>query len=123
MFTKHEPRLILSILLVLAFFIPALFGTPSLAATGDGSLSSPFSVSQAIANQDSTIKTVSGYVVGQPTSANTVVTNSYPNDYAIALADSFAETNIANMVYVQIPSSFRPEFGLKSNPSLKGKSP
>lgn len=106
MFTKHEPRLILSILLVLAFFIPALFGTPSLAATGNGSLSSPFSVSQAISNQDSTIKTVSGYVVGQPTSANTVVTNSYPNDYAIALADSSAETNIANMVYVQIPSPF-----------------
>jgi len=66
MFTKQEPRFSLSILLVLAFFIPALFITPSLAAAGDGSSSSPYSVSQAIANQDSTIKTVSGYVVGQP---------------------------------------------------------
>ncbi|MDQ7861814.1 DUF6359 domain-containing protein [Peribacillus frigoritolerans] len=121
MFTKHEPRFTLSILLVLAFFIPALFITPSLAAAGDGSSSSPYSVSQAITNQDSTIKTVSGYVVGQPTSANTVITSSFPNDYAIALADSSSETNIANMVYVQIPSSFRSEFGLKTNPALKGK--
>ncbi|WP_458354021.1 endonuclease [Peribacillus frigoritolerans] len=121
MFTKHEPRFALSILLVLAFFIPALFITPSLAAAGDGSPTSPYSVSQAIANQDSTIKTVSGYVAGQPTSANTVITSSYPNDYAIALAGSSSETNIANMVYVQIPSSFRSEFGLKTNPALKGK--
>ncbi|MBT2615443.1 MULTISPECIES: endonuclease [unclassified Bacillus (in: firmicutes)] len=121
MFTKHEPRFALSILLVLAFFIPALFITPSLAAAGDGSLSSPYSVSQAIANQDSTIKAVNGYVVGQPTSANTVITSGYPNDYAIALADSSSETNITNMVYAQVPSSFRSEFGLKTNPALKGK--
>ncbi|MCM3676474.1 DUF6359 domain-containing protein [Peribacillus simplex] len=37
------------------------------------------------------------------------------------MADSSSKTNISNMVYVQIPSSFRSEFGLKTHPSLKGK--
>ncbi|WP_286184765.1 DUF6359 domain-containing protein [Bacillus sp. SD075] len=67
------------------------------------------------------IKTVSGYVTGQPTTANTVITNSFSNDYAIVLADSSSKTNISSMVYVQVPSSFRSEFGLKTHPSLKGK--
>ncbi|MEV5113363.1 hypothetical protein [Peribacillus frigoritolerans] len=35
MFTKHEPRFALSILLALAFFIPSLFITPSLATADD----------------------------------------------------------------------------------------
>lgn len=35
MFTKHESRFALSIVLVLAFLIPALFITPSLAAAGN----------------------------------------------------------------------------------------
>ena len=60
-------------------------------------------------------------MTGQPTSANTVVTGGYPNDYAIALAESSSETNNAKMVYVQIPSSFRSKFALKTDPSLKGK--
>ncbi|KWW12591.1 ribonuclease [Peribacillus simplex] len=121
MFRKHEPRFILSLLFVLAFFIPVLTGASSSAAAGAGSLSSPYSVAQAISNQDGAIKTVSGYVVGQPTSANVVITSGYPNDYALALADSPTETNMTNMAYIQVPASFRPEFGLKSNPALKGK--
>ncbi|WP_440970338.1 hypothetical protein ACSS6N_24770 [Peribacillus frigoritolerans] len=35
MFTKHESRFAQSILLALAFFIPSLFITPSLAAADD----------------------------------------------------------------------------------------
>ncbi|MFJ7753134.1 endonuclease [Peribacillus muralis] len=121
MFRKHGPRFILSLLFMLAFLIPVLNSTTSFAATGAGSVSSPFSVSQAISQQDGSIKTVSGYVVGQPISANAVVTSSYPNDYALALADSPSETNTANMAYIQVPASFRPDFGLKSKPALKGQ--
>jgi endonuclease I len=92
----------------------------SLQATGDGSWLSPYSVSQAISNQNNSLKTVEGYVVGQPIATNTVITKDYPNDFAVALAENNTETNTQNMVYVQIPSSFRQEFGLMTNPSLKG---
>ncbi|WP_394939512.1 endonuclease [Psychromicrobium sp. YIM B11713] len=77
-------------------------------------------VSAAISQQNGSSQTVTGYVVGQPTASNTVVTSSYPNDYALALADSAAESSTSKMLYVQIPSSFRAGFGLKSNPWLKG---
>ena len=93
---------------------------PGSGTVGDGSSLYPYTVAQAIANQNNTLKTVKGYVVGQPTAASTVVTSSYPDDNALALADSPTETNTANMVYVQIPTSFKATFGLKTNPSLKG---
>jgi endonuclease I len=91
------------------------------AAAGDGSWSSPYSVSQGIYTQNNSSKTVQGYVVGQTTATNTVITSGFPNDYALALADSPSETNTANMLYVQIPTTFRSAFGLKSNPSIMGK--
>ncbi|WP_436372114.1 endonuclease [Cytobacillus sp. BC1816] len=91
------------------------------AAAGDGSWSSPYSVSQGINTQNNTSKTVQGYVVGQPTAANMVISSGFPNDYALALADSPSETSTARMLYVQIPSAFRSAFGLKSNPSLIGE--
>ncbi|WP_396653225.1 endonuclease [Metabacillus idriensis] len=94
--------------------------SPSQASTGDGIWTAPYSVAQANANQNAAVKTVKGYVVGQPTATNTVVTGNYPNDYALALADSPSETSTTKMIYVQIPSSFRTQFGLKTNPSLKG---
>ncbi|MFC7371954.1 endonuclease [Fictibacillus iocasae] len=106
---------------VMALIIGSLSFIPTLQAAGDGSWSSPYSVAQSIANQNNTLKTVQGFVVGQPTATNTVVTSNYPSDYAIALADSASETNTANMVYVQIPTSYRSTFGLMTNPSLKGQ--
>lgn len=91
------------------------------APQGDGTVETGiFSVAQAIANQNNTLQTVKGYVVGQPTAANTVITSAYPNDYALALADDPNETDTTKMVYVQIPTAFRATFGLKTNPSLKG---
>jgi endonuclease I len=123
MLKRHGNKKFLSLFsVVIALVISTLAFIPSLQAAGDGSWSSPYSVSQANSNQNNSVKTVQGYVVGQPTATNTVVTSNYPNDYALALADSASETNTANMVYVQIPSSFRSEFGLQSNPSLKGQS-
>lgn len=81
----------------------------------------PITVAQAIATQNSSVATVRGYVVGQPTATSTVVTSGFPNDYALALADSPGTTSTSQMVYVQIPSAFRSSFGLRSNPSLMGK--
>jgi endonuclease I len=118
---RHGNKKFLSLFsVVIALALSTLTFIPSLQATGDGSTSSPYSAAQAISNQNNGVKTVQGYVVGQPTATSTVVTSNYPNDYALALADSASETNTANMVYVQIPASFRSTFGLKTNPSLKG---
>ncbi|WP_341284754.1 endonuclease [Priestia megaterium] len=80
------------------------------------------SVAQALENQNNSVQTVKGYVVGQPTGTSTVITSNYPNDYALALADSSNETNTDKMVYVQIPSNLRNTFGLQSHSELKGKS-
>lgn len=116
---KHA-AMIVKLALMLSFFIPMFQVSPSQASTGDGTWTAPYSVAQANANQNAAVKTVKGYVVGQPTATNTVVTGNYPNDYALALADSPSETSTSKMIYVQIPSSFRTQFGLKTNPSLIG---
>ena len=102
-----------AVLLVLAF-TASLMQVPAQAAT-------PLTVAQAISTQNGSTQTVRGYVVGQPTATNTVVTSNYPNDYALAIADSATQTSTSQMLYVQIPSAFRAQWGLKTNPSLKGK--
>lgn len=79
------------------------------------------SVAAARAGQDGSTATVRGYVVGQPTSSSTVVTSGFPNDYALALADSPGVTDTSQMLYVQVPGSFRDAWGLQSNPSLMGE--
>lgn len=77
-------------------------------------------VAQAISANSGT-NSVTGYVVGQPTATSTVVRSNFPSDYALALADSPSETSTARMLYVQIPSAFRAQWGLKSNPGLLGQ--
>ena len=52
------------------------------------------------------------YVVGQPTATNTVVKSAFPNDYALAIADSASQASTSQMLYVQIPSAFRSQWGL-----------
>jgi endonuclease I len=81
----------------------------------------PLTVAQAISRQNGASATVRGYVVGQPTATNTVVRTNFPSDYALALADTPGQTNTGQMVYVQITSSFRASWGLRTNPSLLGK--
>jgi endonuclease I len=121
---KQYYRLSALILLMVVMVLSIITAnmTQPIQAAGLGTYASPYSVAEAIANQDNSVKTVQGYVVGQPTSSTTVITSGYPNDYALALADSPSETNTAKMVYVQISTSFRSTFGLKSNPGLKGTS-
>lgn len=122
MLKNRKKKLLFSLILIAFISLQPLQSSLTNAATGDGSWSMPYSVSQAINNQNNSIKTVQGYVVGQPISSSTVITSDFPNDYALALADSPTETNTANMIYVQIPSSFRSSYGLSSNPSLMRES-
>lgn len=118
---SNQKRILIVAVLLLAsvlLFIKPVTNTFVNASSGDGSDSSPYTVTQAVANQDNSTKTVEGYIVGQPVSTTSVITTNFPNNYAFALADSPAATNIEEMIYVQISSSFRTSFGLQSNPSL-----
>ncbi|SES24810.1 Endonuclease I [Lentzea albida] len=81
----------------------------------------PLTVAQAISQQNGSSATVRGYVVGQPTATTTVIRSGYPNDYALALADSASTTSTSSVLYVQIPSAFRSAWGLRTNPSLLGR--
>ncbi len=76
---------------------------------------STLTVSQAIQTQNNSAQTVEGYVVGKPISSSTVVKSSFPDDYALAIAERSSETDSSKMLYVQIPSQFRSQFGLKTN--------
>ena len=118
--TFKKGNFILSFVLILSLIFSSFPFNLSFATTGDGSWENPYTVAQANTTQNNTLKTVQGYIVGQPTATTTVLTSNYPNDYAIALADSATETNTSNMIYVQIPTASRATFGLQTNPSLKG---
>ncbi|CAM3589128.1 endonuclease [Nocardioides zeicaulis] len=102
--------------LVLA--VALLVGPPS---TSPARAATPLTVSQALGQQNGSTQTVRGYVVGQPTATSTVVRSGFPNDYAIAIADSASQTSTSAMLYVQVPSALRSQWGLRSNPSLMGK--
>ncbi|SEB59002.1 Endonuclease I [Nocardioides exalbidus] len=91
------------------------------ALTAPAQAATPITVSQAIGQQTGASQTVRGYVVGQPTATSTVVRSGFPNDYALAIADSASQTGTSSMLYVQIPSAFRAQWGLRSNPSLMGR--
>src|SRR5689334_22646707 len=110
-------RVTLASLVVLLGTVLVPLGTPSAPAVAG----TPLTVAQAVATQDGSTATVRGYVVGEPTATNTVVTSGYPDDYALALADSASETSTAKMVYVQVPAALRSSYGLRSNPGLKGQ--
>ncbi|MGN0064778.1 MAG: endonuclease [Nocardioides sp.] len=101
-------------LVITLFLVVFPLGTTTHAAT-------PLSVASAVSTQDGSTQTVRGYVVGQPVSTTSVLTSSYPNDYALALADTAGETDTAKMLYVQIPSTFRSAWGLRTNPGLLGQ--
>ncbi|MCY1144275.1 endonuclease [Actinoplanes sp. Pm04-4] len=58
--------------------------------------------------------------MGEPTATSTVRTSGFTGDTAIALADSSGETATARMLYVQVTSSYRSSFGLRTNPGLLG---
>ena len=81
----------------------------------------PLSVTAALGQQDGSTQTVRGHVVGQPTASDTVVTSGFPNDYAIAIAATQGESDTSKILYVQVPSALRSQWGLASNPDLMGQ--
>ncbi|MBW6411356.1 endonuclease [Clostridium weizhouense] len=107
---------ILSLIVVFSLSITKV----TYAITGTGTSTDPYSVSQAMKKQDNTLKTVQGYIIGQPISNTKVLTKRYTTDTAIAIADNAEETKTSNMIYVKLPTNYRDSFGLKTNPSLKG---
>lgn len=73
---RNQKRILIAAVLLLAsvlLFIKPVTNTFVNANTGDGSVSSPYTVTQAMANQDNSTKTVEGYIVGQPVSTTSVI--------------------------------------------------
>ncbi|SCG61204.1 endonuclease [Micromonospora humi] len=106
--------------LIAAVVLTVTVATP-LVVTNAASAAATLTVSQALAAQDGRTATVTGWVVGQPTATNTVLTSGYTADTAIAIADQAGETSTARMLYVQVTAAWRSGFGLLSNPSLRGR--
>ncbi|WP_431914201.1 endonuclease [Micromonospora carbonacea] len=106
--------------LITAFALAVTMVAPVVASTS-ASAATTLTVAQALAAQDGRTATVTGYVVGQPTATNTVITSGYTADTAIALADSAAETGTGRMLYVQVTAAYRSTFGLLTNPGLRGR--
>lgn len=82
-------------------------------------------VAQAIANNTGTA-TVTGFIVGYTTGgSNGKATYDFEAPFAadtnFAIADSPTERDATKILPVQIPSSFRTNFGLLTNPSILGK--
>src|SRR5690606_1501999 len=100
--------------LVVVAFLVALVQPPVVAANA-------LTVAQAISSQGGSSETVRGYVVGQPVGTNDVITSGFPNDYALAIADTLGETDTGDMLYVQVTSAHRGDWGLASNPDLVGE--
>ncbi|WP_377891635.1 endonuclease [Alkalihalobacillus sp. R86527] len=120
--TTARNRVLVTVLIMIAISLTFLYMsiTPS-NASGSGTSSSPYSVAQGIANQGETGVTVEGYIVGKPESTTSVSTSNFQDNYAMAISDQAGESNMEDMLFVQIPSQFRSEFGLKSNPELMGE--
>ncbi len=110
----------ITLMLVVSLVIMYFSITPSF-AVGSGTSASPYSVEQGIVNQGSSQVAVEGYIVGKPVSTSSISTSNFSDDYAIAIADQADETNVNDMLFVQIPSSFRNEYGLQTNPGLVGE--
>ncbi|SBT52530.1 endonuclease [Micromonospora auratinigra] len=107
-------RLIAAVVLAVTVVTPVVVTGPASAAT-------TLTVAQALAAQDGRTAAVTGYVIGQPTSTTTVLTANYTADTAIAIADTATETSTARMLYVQVTTAWRADFGLLTNPSLRGR--
>ncbi|WP_071460695.1 5'-nucleotidase C-terminal domain-containing protein [Bacillus massilinigeriensis] len=110
---RKNPIFIVAAILVVLMncFLPF---TPSAAAA------EPITVAQAIANNNGNA-TVKGYIVAYTTSGPTYkFSQPFNEDTNFAIADSPDERDKSKILPVQLPSSFRSQFGLKTNPSNIG---
>ncbi len=72
-------------------------------------------------DNDGSEQTVEGYIVGYVISPDNVSDHDFREDHNVALADEAGETDPANMLFVQVSSEYRSEFGLATNPNNLGK--
>ncbi|MER7333016.1 MULTISPECIES: endonuclease [unclassified Micromonospora] len=107
--------------LATAFALAAVLVAPVVVTTAVASAATTLTVAQALATQDGRTATVTGYVIGQPTSNTTVLRSGFTSDTAIAIADTAAETSPSRMLYVQVTTAYRSTFGLLTNPGLRGQ--
>ncbi|MFG3701812.1 endonuclease [Micromonospora sp. NPDC047620] len=107
--------------LATAFALAAVLVAPVVVTTAVASAATTLTVAQALAAQDGRTATVTGYVIGQPTSNTTVLRSGFTSDTAIAIADTAAETSPSRMLYVQVTAAYRSTFGLLTNPGLRGQ--
>ncbi|MEU4640528.1 endonuclease [Micromonospora sp. NPDC023814] len=114
--TRSRPRR-----LATAFALAAVLVAPVVVTTAVASAATTLTVAQALAAQDGRTATVTGYVIGQPTSNTTVLRSGFTSDTAIAIADTAAETSASRMLYVQVTAAYRSTFGLLTNPGLRGQ--
>lgn len=106
--------------LVLSLFTPAVAPFSVSAAEEDATIS--VADGRAL-NNDGSIQNVKGYIVGYVISKDNVSANpeEFKGDTNFAIADSADVTDSDEMLFVQIPSKFRAEFGLKQNPEILGE--
>ena len=114
----HQRNPLIAAVVILGMLFAGLVAQ-SAAAPGSQA-AAPLTVAQAVATQNGSTAAVTGYIVGQPTSATSVLRSGFTADTAIAIADSAAETNTAKMLYVQVTTQYRSGFGLQTTPSLMG---
>ncbi|MGG6309535.1 DUF6359 domain-containing protein [Paenibacillus macerans] len=89
----------------------------------DNAAAAPLSVAEAIAkgNNGENVA-VTGIIVGHATGSLAADFEApFGNDFNFLIADAAGEQDKAKLVNIQVPSGFRAEFGLQSNPDLIGK--
>ncbi len=91
------------------------------AGTGASASTDVLTVAQAIANNTGK-GTVEGYIVAHTTGNNAYNFNApFGGDTNFAIADSALERDKSKIMPVQLPATFRPQFGLQTNPGNIGK--
>lgn len=110
-------KIALSFLLVISMILPYLtvVKAETTEAIGVGEAVNQFDPTTVKSNV-----TVEGYIVGfaKSETSYSVIADSDTN---IAIADTPGETDVTKMLYIQLPSSYRANFGLYTNPSNLGK--
>ncbi|WP_240794317.1 5'-nucleotidase C-terminal domain-containing protein [Bacillus sp. BHET2] len=101
---------------ILAMLVSYIVPMSSMASASDY-----LTVQEAIDNNTGT-GTVTGYIVAQTKSTNSYDFEApFTADTNLAIADSADETDPSKVLPVQLPSAFRPDFGLLTNPDIIGK--
>lgn len=110
-------KITLSFLLVISMVLPYL-------AVVKAETTEAIGVGEAINQFDPTSVrkgvTVEGYIVGFAKSETSYSVEA-ESDTNIAIADIPGETDVTKMLYIQLPASYRANFGLFTNPSNLGK--